>query len=55
MNKFLLPTLLLSATALSISPNQAQSVNKTPIQQIFSWTNISQALFTDILHHSQQG
>jgi len=46
MNKFLLPTLLLSATALSISPNQAQSVKKNPIQQIFSWTNISQALFS---------
>lgn len=48
MNKFLLPSLVLSATALStlvILPNQAQSVKKTPIQQTFSWTNISQALF----------
>lgn len=45
MNKFLLPTLLLSATALSILPNQAQSVKKTPIQQTFSWTIISQVLF----------
>ncbi|MBD2771955.1 DUF928 domain-containing protein [Iningainema tapete] len=48
MNKYLLPILLL-ATALSIShiiPNQAQSVKKKPIQQIFSWTKISQALFS---------
>ncbi|MDF5727456.1 MAG: hypothetical protein PUP92_05320 [Rhizonema sp. PD38] len=46
MNKFLLPTLLLSATAFTILPNQAQSVKKTSIQQTFSWTNISLALLS---------
>ncbi len=46
MNKFLLPTLLLSATAfstLSTLPNQA-SAKKTPPQQTFSWKSISQMI-----------
>ncbi|GAX44260.1 hypothetical protein NIES4075_52780 [Tolypothrix sp. NIES-4075] len=48
MNRFLLPTLVLSCTltALPILANQAQSAKKTPTPQGFSWTNISQALFS---------
>jgi len=39
MHKFLLPTLVLSATALSVSfPNQALSAKGNLLQQIFSWT-----------------
>lgn len=47
MNKFLLPTLVLSCTltVLPVLPNQAQSAKRTPTPQGFSWTSISQALF----------
>lgn len=49
MNKFLLHTLVLSTIALSTSPvlsNQATPSKKNSIQQIFSWTNVSQILFS---------
>jgi hypothetical protein len=48
MNKFLLPALVLSASlsTLPILPNQAQSVKKTATMQGFTWTNISEALFS---------
>ncbi|MEH1765579.1 MAG: hypothetical protein V7K76_28010 [Nostoc sp.] len=49
MNKLLLHTLVLSTIALSTAPvlsNQATPAKKNSIQQIFSWTNISQILFS---------
>lgn len=47
MHKFLLPTLVISATALSVSfPNQALSAKRNLMQRTFSWTTISQVLFS---------
>ena len=49
MNKFILHTLVLSTIAFSPVPvlsNQAIPAQKSSIQQIFSWANISRILFS---------